>query len=398
MTTKILFIVSPQFGHIFSGHYQYVLSILDRWKNPDITFDLWGSNYDWKSYLYQKHKQQGPEQKILWKNTGNFGKFRRLIWTFRLIYFLVFNRYNYDVIHFHVLNWGTLLSPLLTKMLRKKVVYTITRDGFDNPSSVKNNRLGMIKLYLYKKFDGIIGLSPALINDCQRLGFSSHLLVLPNYMMIEKLENGRDQERRLIMRKIYGIDHNEKTILFVGSMIERKGVDIAIDVFIRLAENHHDIWLLLVGPKDSNDSPKIDDHYINEQNIKLSTAGLEDRVIWLGLVREPDELADYYYMSDVFFLPTRSEGQGYVFSEAMASELPIVTTLLKGITDISVTTGKNGYLITLDDVEGFINVLDYLLSTESSRKMMGIHSREHMEKNFSFNQHCKRLTQFYSNI
>jgi len=284
---------------------------------------------------------------------------------------------------------------LACHLVGKKAAYTLTRQDMDDPSSVVRESLGSLKIALMKRFDGIIGISPALVEDCLRHKFSSKILLLPNFLLLQELEAGRNHLRRSAVRERLGIPPDAGVLLFVGSAIERKGIDVLVDTFIGLARENNNLRLVLVGPMDSKESPKIDDQYVAQQKQKLSGAGLSERVIWTGTLRAGVQLADYYHISDVFVFPTRSEGLGNVIIEAMACELPIVATYLHGVTDMLVTPGESGYLAERDNVEGFVSATRQLLNDPELRHTMGAAGRKHMLQYFSFDSYRDKLAAFY---
>ena len=66
--------------------------------------------------------------------------------------------------------------------------------------------------------------------------------------------------------------------------------------------------------------------------------------------------------SRFFFFPTRSEGQGIVILLAMSYGIPVVTTNLGGITDMMMTSNNIGYLVEMNDLEGFVYATKNILN------------------------------------
>ena len=345
MNLRVIHVVTPDFGHNFSGHYLYVSSLLRRWKVEGISLSSLGSGREGSNTKWLDSGEHGAFSERFGMSSRTSGRFSRMMWSLRLLVNLVRTQNEYDILHFHALNWGSLLSPGVAHIWGKKAIYTITRQGYDNPSAIASGRSGRLKVMLFKNYDGIIGLAPALLEDCRSHHCTSHLGLLPSFMIVEELENGRDELKRSTARARFGLSPEECAILFVGSIIPRKGVDIVVDLFIRLAQEDRNLRLFLVGPASRQESSKLDESYVARQRQKLARAGVEPLVHWAGLVRDSARLADYYHMADIFVLPTKSEGSPQVFAEAMAASLPVVTTRLPGITDASVVHGENGYLV-----------------------------------------------------
>lgn len=399
MELRVVHVVAPNFGYTFSGQIYPITMLLSHWQNKDINLDLFGTDYRFTAITSPERSGEFNENnKPLWGKSVQNTKIRRLLWTIQLISMLILNNREYDIIHFHVQWWGTLISPLIAHLFKKKVIYLMSLEGSDNPSAVAAESLGKLKLSLLRKFDGLIGLSPALIEDCRKHGFSSNLLALPNFLTIESPVSSRSGENRLEQRKKWNIPDDSKVLLFVGSMIKRKGIDLVIDAFIRLSKEFDGLWLVMVGPDNKAANPRVDESFIEQQRKKIELAGSQDRVIWTGLVVDRNKLAGLYQISDVFFFPTRAEGQGNVILEAMSAELPVVVSRLPGVTDMMISNEENGFLHEVDDLEGFITSVRKLLMNPDLRLSMGKNGRERVMREFDFNTYCEKLANFYLQV
>lgn len=304
---------------------------------------------------------------------------------------------HYDLIHVHTLWWGGLLASLLARLLGKKAVYHMTLLGSDTPGAVAAQSLGRLKLWLFKQYQGVIGLTPALIEDCKRHGFSSKLLTLPGFLVFDQPQLPA-QDCRTRARQRLGIPQNALVLVFVGSVISRKGVDVLVDLFVRTGEQRPDLWLLLVGAHTRAENPRLDEEFVARQRDRVEQAGLAERVVWAGLVRDEAELIESYLASDVFVFPTRAEGQGYVILEAMGCGLPVVCSHLPGVTDVMVIPNETGYLVNVDDLDGFIAATTRLLDDSALRDRMGEAGRKRVATDFGFEAYCHKLADFYRRV
>jgi phosphatidylinositol alpha-1,6-mannosyltransferase len=189
-----------------------------------------------------------------------------------------------------------------------------------------------------------------------------------------------------------------QVLLFVGSIIKRKGVDTLVELFLRLSRQRAGMYLCLVGANCPNDNPRLDQGFVDVLRHKLSQANLADRVIWAGLVADATRLTDYYLASDIFVFPTRAEGLPSVVLEAMSCDLPVVASLLPGATDAMVTPGETGFLVEVDDLGGFEQAVTTLLDDPSLRRRMGAAGRARVEREFGFDAYCRKLAQFYREV
>lgn len=155
-------------------------------------------------------------------------------------------------------------------------------------------------------------------------------------------------------------------ILCVGSLIERKGVDL---LFNALAKVNIDFEVYLAGD--------------GEEKIALSklaeTLGISKKVHFLGQLNRA-ELLQHYADSDLFVLPTREDCFALVILEAMCSELPIVCSkYADGAYDL-IQEGENGFVIDPYNSEEFAEKMEAVLKDQHLRNKMRTKSKEIVEK------------------
>jgi phosphatidylinositol alpha-1,6-mannosyltransferase len=176
---------------------------------------------------------------------------------------------------------------------------------------------------------------------------------------------------------------NRRVILSVGrwnSAEKYKGADTLISALPRILKTAPDAALVLVGGGD--DLPRL------EQLAR--DVGVSENVQFLsGLT--PEELFACYAHCEIFALPSRGEGFGLVFLEAMAHGKPAVGGAHGGIPDI-IKGGVTGLLVQHGDVEGLEKALDSLLSDSSLAREMGSRGKDRVAEKFSFAQFGMQLT------
>ena len=399
-TIRIAHLVNPTFGSVFSGHTHYLFTLLSGWTDKDISLDLLGTQIKPLNMNSGDPVYCLPEGSF-WSSPKRQDRWDRIRWSFRQLRILINFNKKYDIIHFHSLNWGSLISPLILHPMKKKVVFTMSLFGNDNPSYLSQQPRGGLQVALLRKFDGAIGLSPALVEDAKANGLHN-VICLPNFLAIPQLEENLNeislQQRRTVARIKFDFPQNARILLFVGSIIHRKGVDVLVDAFIKLASKYPDLLLVLVGPQSKSETNSINEEYVIQLKESIESSGYKDRVIWVGMVREQSTLVEYYRSADIFVLPTRNEGSPNVLAEAMAANLPVVISMLPGITDSIISTEESGCLVKPDDTVGFTLALDELLRDEDKRNAMGKAGRKIAMEKFSFDSYCQKLKCFYLDL
>nr|WP_306267885.1 glycosyltransferase family 4 protein [Pararhizobium sp. IMCC3301] len=133
---------------------------------------------------------------------------------------------------------------------------------------------------------------------------------------------------------------NCRVLLTFGRLVSReraKGFDEVLDVLPALLLIHPDIKYIIAG-----DGP--DRHRLEE---RVAVAGLQDHVVFTGFVDEAEKSA-LYGLADLYVMPSRGEGFGFVFLEAMACGVPVVASTVDGSRD-AVRDGLLGAMVDPDD-------------------------------------------------
>ncbi len=145
-----------------------------------------------------------------------------------------------------------------------------------------------------------------------------------------------------------GLNYN---IAFVGFVAPNKGADLLFPVIQRVLLKYPSVHLHIIGYGPLDD--EIKNQFIEQ--------GLGNNLTITGRV-PPPKVAKILAESDIFLLPTRIEGFGLAIVEAMMCGAVPVVTKLAGITDTIITHNETGFLIDIDDIEGFASAIIALLS------------------------------------
>jgi len=174
-----------------------------------------------------------------------------------------------------------------------------------------------------------------------------------------------------------------RLILTVGRLVSSepgKGIDTVIRALPRVLSVVPDAFYVVVG--EGNDQARLE-RLAQESNVR-------DRVLFLG-EQSLRDLKEYYSRCCAFVMPSRQEGFGIVFLEAMAYGRPIVGGNHGGTPEF-VQDGVTGFLVEYDRVDVLADRLIRLLQDEELCRQMGDAGRRTVEANFSFEQFRGRLT------
>jgi glycosyltransferase involved in cell wall biosynthesis len=162
--------------------------------------------------------------------------------------------------------------------------------------------------------------------------------------------------------------HRKVTFLFSGQLIERKGVDVLLSAFNRLAAERDDVALIILG-----DGPLRS--LLQAPGSRLHA----DRTHFAGHVPYAD-IPALFKSADIFVFPSRHDGWGVVVNEACAASLPVITTRAVGAARDLVVDGYNGFVLERDDVEGFYAKMKHLAENPAQARVMGERSHELVQK------------------
>ena len=154
-------------------------------------------------------------------------------------------------------------------------------------------------------------------------------------------------------RRSLGLD-GAPLVGFAGRFVEEKGFDYLLQAIPQLAERHPGVRLAFAGEAN------VVYEAFYRQCLPLIEAH-RDRLVMLGLITDPQRMADFYAMCDVFALPSRTDCMPSVQIEALLCGTPVVATDIPGAREVVRVTGM-GRLVEPRNpcalAEGLAAVLD----------------------------------------
>jgi glycosyltransferase involved in cell wall biosynthesis len=149
-------------------------------------------------------------------------------------------------------------------------------------------------------------------------------------------------------------------LLSVGQLIPRKGFDELFAIYREVIKAQPDVTLLIAG-----DGPCRQDYE------ELVSREHWPHVVFLGHQQE-DELARYFAMADLFVFPTRFDAYGLALAEAMAAELPVLSSVHAAATRDLVEEGATGFTIEPGNATANARIiLNVLRMSEEQRSAIG---------------------------
>jgi glycosyltransferase involved in cell wall biosynthesis len=247
---------------------------------------------------------------------------------------------DHDVIHANWLPAG--LVALFAKWIRRKPL-VVTLRGNDLVGAASR-----LLPFVGRWADAITTVNTAWAKDL-RQRMAAKVFYTPNGVGVS--------DKVLDLRAKFRIGRHEIIVLYVGSLIERKGADLLAKTAKAATERNCYVKFLVIGPG----SP--------------AEFGLDQllNVLCIGGI-PPDQALAAYRCCDIFVLPSRSEGRPNALLEAMASGLPSVATRIPGV--LEVLTEESGILVDVGDSDSLTEAICALAKDPVRRKLMGEKARD----------------------
>jgi len=205
--------------------------------------------------------------------------------------------------------------------------------------------------------------------------------VIPNIIDIKTFDFSLDKENK---KKKLKINPNNLNITCLARLRKGKGHEYLLEAFENIYKDKKNINLLLVGDGEEEERLKsLIKKYKSKKNI-----------YFLGIRKD---VAQILNISDIFTLPTLSEGMSNAILEAMASGLPIVTTDIDVNKEL-IKHNENGLLVPVEDSLSLESAIRKLIKDKVLCKRLGNNAKETIIKNFDSDIIIKKIVKLYNSI
>ena len=354
---KVLIFSFAYYPRLIGGAEVAVKEITDRIQPSDIVFDMITLRKDAPSFErignVNVYRVGFP-----WVSTNNNSKFLRIFkYPYILLAFLKATRLhkknNYDAIWSIMANYAG-FAALLFKSKNPKVPFLLTLQEGDLPGYIRA-RVGIfypVFKKIFAKADRIQTISNFLTDWARSLGAKCAIDVVPNGVDFESFSKVISTTQRKEIRRAFGFTDSDIVVITTGRLVLKNAVDVVLRAMSLLGPSYK---FLSLG--DGADLEKLND--------LSKSLGLENRVVFNKFVSH-SELPPYLQASDIFVRPSRSEGLGNSFLEAMAAGIPVVATRVGGIPDF-ITDGETGLFCEVDNPNNLAQKIEKLAKDRESR-------------------------------
>ncbi len=215
-----------------------------------------------------------------------------------------------------------------------------------------------------------------------RVAPQQKIRVICNGVDTARFDPVKYEEERLIVRREWGLPPDAVVLGTLCRLVPDKGIDCLLRVIAILVSGYQNVHCVICGDGSLRLSLK---DMVEDLNISR-------HVTFTGYRQDTPRILAAF---DVFILPTRREGFGRSFVEAMSMEVPVLGSRISPLTEI-IVEGKTGLLSEVDTPEAFAAAASRLVVSKDLRCQMGKAGRAHVIENFGQRRMCEAYERLFS--
>ncbi len=256
---------------------------------------------------------------------------------------------NLDLLHVHYAIPHATVAYMAKKILltEGRYVPTVTTlHGTDITLVGSNRTFAPVVAFSINKSDGVTAVSDSLKKQTFELfDINTDIEVIYNFIDFDRFRRvNKDHFKKAIA------PNGERILAHTSNFRKVKRVEDVVKIFEKVYQEVPS-KLLLIG-----DGPE-------RQNVEelCRQVGLCDEIRFLG---KQDAIEELLAVSDLFILPSESESFGLAALEAMACEVPVISSNIGGLPEVNIE-GKTGYLSDVGNIDEMARNAIHLLKNES---------------------------------
>lgn len=298
--------------------------------------------------------------------------FQILFYNLKLITYIYKN--NIDIVYVNDIR-ALVYSFIASKILRKKIIWY-----------VRENISPRIANIGFRFADNIITIAEGVLREVPSNKINKYKHKLKNIYTGFDFEQFKIYNKNTV-KKEFGISENDLVIGYLGSINERKGIDLLVEAFIDLSYQYANIQLLIVGDVSTG----YEDYW-----GKLS-AKLYEVDVKFKHIPYTTSVSRIYSSIDIFVLPSRSEGLPRVVVEAMAHQLAVIATDVGGTNEI-IENESLGVIVKRDEKEELICGIKKLIINDEYRNQVAIQGYQFVRSKFTEKKFIREINEYFNSI
>jgi len=289
---------------------------------------------------------------------------------------------------YRLILWGMMASygSIAAYFLKKRspeAKFLLTLQEGDSQEYLEKGRLGLMGFWLarlVKTADKVQTISFYLKRLAVKHGASfNETEVVPNGVDLNIFNKNVSSEELRELKIRHGITDKQKVVITASRLVYKNAVDVLIKAMNEISDAH--LFIAGTGPDES----------------KLKNLAEELKIIarihFMGDMTH-DALSKYYALAHVFARPSRSEGLGSAFLEAMGAGLPVIGTNVGGIPDF-LKHNETGLFCEIDNPCDLAAKIKRLIHDEGFRKNISAEGRKLARENYSWDKITQKMSAIF---
>lgn len=287
---------------------------------------------------------------------------------------------SHDLVHIHISEPVSAVRklPFMTwaKLWRKKTV--IHFHSF-SPETTVRSRFAFLYRFLFGGADRVVVLSEYWKREVLKEVPSANVTVIYNPCLANVTEPS------VGFADYDGPMPHVHSILYAGTVNQRKGYADMVRAFAKIACRHKDWQIVFAGNGE-----------IESGKTLAEELGISDQTLWLGWVSGADK-DRAFQEATVFCLPSYAEGFPMSVLDAWSYGLPVITTPVGGIPDVAVDS-ENMLLFEPGDVNGLAVCMERMITNKELRDKISRASLEFARTTFNIETINRQIGKLYSEV
>lgn len=267
---------------------------------------------------------------------------------------------GFDAVHAHWIVPQGFVAAILSVFVSRFPPLLVTSHGGDL-NALRGPLFERLKRWILGRADAVTVVSHAMRDYCEERGLA------PEKTIVQSM--GVDLEALFTPGDTANVRDG---LIFVGRLVEKKGVEYLLEAMAILAPNYPRLKLTIVG-----DGP------LRESLAALAhQRGVSERVRFVGSVRN-EEVPAYFRSAAISIMPSEQEGLGLVAVEAQGCGCAVVASDLPTVRD-AVIDGQTGLMARPADAADLADKIAMLLEDDVLRKSLAETGRSHALEKFNW--------------
>lgn len=284
---------------------------------------------------------------------------------------------NYDLIWSMMANYAG-FGAVFFKFWNSKVPFLLTLQEGDPIYYIKRRVWFVYPIFrsIFTRADKIQAISYFLADFGKSMGHKKSIEVIPNGVDLDVFTRIVSEEIKNNIKNKIAKKSEDVFLVTTSRLVNKNATDDIVSALVSLPKNLH---LIIIGK--GNDGFKL--------QKQAKDLDIEDRVKFLGFIPY-EEIPNYFSVCDIFIRPSRSEGFGNSFIEAMAAGIPVIATPVGGIPDF-LKDGETGLFCEVNNSQSIADkVMEYINNPELTSRIVK-NAKEMVSRDYGWNKIAKDM-------